>query len=116
MRIAIIGSRKRSDRSAVAAAVAALPQDAIVVSGGCQGPDEWAAAEARLRGLPVVEHLPDLGGCRQRFEYTRAYYARNQRVVDDCDRVIAFVSPDRKGGTEDSLKRAAAAGKPIEIR
>jgi hypothetical protein len=34
----------------------------------------------------------------------------------DCDRVVAFVASDRKGGTEDTIKRALKAAKPVEIR
>jgi hypothetical protein len=37
-------------------------------------------------------------------------------VAKDCDHVIAFVASDRKGGTEDAIKRALKAGKPVEIR
>jgi hypothetical protein len=51
-----------------------------------------------------------------RFEFTKTYYARNQLVAKDCDRVVAFVASDRKGGTEDTIKRALKAGKPVEIR
>jgi predicted Rossmann fold nucleotide-binding protein DprA/Smf involved in DNA uptake len=115
MKVAIIGSRRRKDRDAVVAAVQALQPGTIVVSGGCEGPDEWAADAARHAGLAVVEHLPDTAGCRRRFEFTKAYYARNQLVANDCDRVVAFVAPDRKGGTEDTIKRALKAGKPVEI-
>jgi hypothetical protein len=44
------------------------------------------------------------------------FYRRNQRLVDDSDRVIAFVAPDRTGGTEDTIRRATRAGKPVEVR
>jgi hypothetical protein len=37
-------------------------------------------------------------------------------VAKDCDRAVAFVASDRKGGTEDTIKRALKAGKPVEIR
>ena len=115
MRVAIVGSRKRTDRDSVSAFVESLPVEAVVVSGGCEGPDKFAADAARKRGLTVVEHLPDLTGCSQRFEFTKRFYERNQRVVDDSERVAAFVAPDRKGGTEDTIKRAAKAGKPVVI-
>jgi hypothetical protein len=65
--------------------------------------------------MMVIEHLPDLTGCAKRFEFTKRYYERNQRVVDDCDTLTAFVAPDRKGGTEDTIKRAIKAGKPVTI-
>jgi hypothetical protein len=31
-------------------------------------------------------------------------------------RIIAFVAPDRTGGTEDTIRRAERAGKPVELR
>jgi len=116
MRVAIVGSRRRVDREAVVAVVNELAEGTVVISGGCVGPDQWAVAQARARGLPVEEFVPDTAGCRQRFEFTRRYYERNQRVVDACDRVVAFVAPDRTGGTEDTIRRALKAGKPVEIR
>jgi hypothetical protein len=36
--------------------------------------------------------------------------------VDDSDRIIAFVAADRTGGTEDTIRRAKRAGKPVELR
>jgi hypothetical protein len=95
--------------------LAELPPDTIIVTGGAAGPDTWAAEIGRERGLTVIEHLPDLAGVRNRGEATRRYYARNQRIADDCDRMVALVAPDRKGGTEDSIRRAIALGKPVTI-
>ena len=51
-----------------------------------------------------------------RWQAADRYYARNQRIVDDSDRVIAFVAPDRTGGTEDTIRWAVRAGKPVEVR
>ncbi|MGE0714089.1 MAG: SLOG family protein [Alphaproteobacteria bacterium] len=115
-RVAVVGSRRRADRDAVEAAVAELPEGSIVVSGGCRGVDAWAEAAARARGLDVVILLPDTSGVRNRGEAAGRYHERNQRVVDACDRVIAFPSSDRTGGTEDTIRRAARAGKPVELR
>jgi hypothetical protein len=116
VRVAIVGSRRRTDRAAVDACVSSLPIGTIMISGGCRGPDSWAAAAAATRGLEVVVHFADLAGVGSRGEATRRYYHRNQVVVDDCDRVIAFPAPDRKGGTEDTIRRALTAGKPVELR
>lgn len=115
MRVAVVGSRRRRDRDTVDRFIAGLPDSAIVVSGGCEGPDKFAAEAARARGLPVVEHLPDLTGCTKHFEFTQRYYERNQTVVDDCDQLAALVAPDRKGGTEDTIRRALKAGKPVTL-
>jgi len=115
-RIGIVGSRRWLDRNAIVEIVASLPPDCIVVSGGAAGPDSWAVAAARRRGLQVREHLPEHPDKHApRWAFTRAYHARNQSIVDDVDRLIAFVASDRKGGTEDTIKRARRAGKPVEL-
>ena len=116
MRIGIVGSRRRIDREAIVAAIGRLPLGTIVITGAARGPDSWAEQAARARGLEVVVHSPDLGGVHARWQAAERYYARNQRIVDDADRIIAFVAPDRTGGTEDTIRRAVRAGKPVELR
>jgi len=113
MKIAIIGSRRRTDRQTIDDYVATLPAGTVVVSGGARGPDTWAADAAKACGLDVVEFLPDLDDVRNRGEATRRYYARNQQVVDAVDQVVALVAPDRRGGTEHTIKCAQLAGKPV---
>ncbi len=115
-RIAIVGSRRRADQHNVVAFVASLPAGVVVVSGGCRGVDTWAAEAARARGLAVVEHRPGGTGVRTRAEAVRRYHERNARVVADADMVVAFVAEDRKGGTENTIRHAKRAGKPVEIR
>jgi predicted Rossmann fold nucleotide-binding protein DprA/Smf involved in DNA uptake len=116
VRVAIVGSRRRLDRAVVEASIASLPSGTVVVSGGCRGPDSWAAIAAASRGLEVVVHSADLHGVRSRGEATRRFYDRNQAVVDNSDRVVAFPAPDHKGGTEDTIRRALKAGKLVELR
>ena len=116
MRIAVVGSRRRTDREAVEACIAELAPGTVVITGGARGPDCWADQAARARGLEVVVHQPDLGGAHARWQAAERFYARNQRIVDDSDRVIAFVAPERTGGTEDAIRRAIGAGKPVEVR
>jgi hypothetical protein len=53
---------------------------------------------------------------RARWEAADRHHARNQLIVDEADRIIAFVAPDRRGGTEDAIRRAERAGKPVEVR
>jgi predicted Rossmann fold nucleotide-binding protein DprA/Smf involved in DNA uptake len=116
MRIAIVGSRRRTDRESVVACVAELAPDTVIVTGGARGPDQWAEEAAQARGLAVVVCKPDLAGVRGRWEAAERHYARNQRIVEDAERIIAFVAPDRKGGTEDTIRRAERAGKPVNVR
>jgi len=116
MRIGIVGSRRRTDREAVFAFVRQLPRDSVIITGGARGPDRWAEEAAQFQGLAVIIHRPDLTGIKTRWQATERYYARNQRIVDDADRIVAFVAPDRRGGTEDSIRRAISAGRPVEVR
>ena len=87
-----------------------------MITGGARGPDQWAEEAARSRGLAVVVYKPDLEGVRARWEAADRHYARNQLIVDETDRIIAFVAPDRRGGTEDTIRRAVRVGKPVEVR
>ena len=116
MRVGIVGSRRRTDRKAVEACISQLAVETVVITGAARGPDRWAEEAARARGLVVVVHKPDLDGALTRWQASDRYYARNQRIVDDSDMIIAFVAPDRTGGTEDTIRRAVRAGKPVEVR
>ena len=44
-----------------------------------------------------------------------AGYARNTDIARDSDILIAVVNKDRKGGTEDTIKKATRMGKRIII-
>lgn len=114
-RVGIVGSRSYPFPERVERYVDDLPDDTIVVSGGACGMDTVAALHARRRGLTVVEHRPDLTGCRTRWEFTVAYYVRNQTVVDDVDRLVAFTERS-KGGTWDTIWRAHVRDIPVEVR
>jgi hypothetical protein len=116
MRVGILGSRRLTDPGAVEACIAELAPETVVVTGGARGPDRWAEQAARARGLDVVVHKPDLGAVCTGWRAIDRYYVRNQAIVDDSDSIIAFVAPDRTGGTEDTIRRAERAGKPVEVR
>jgi hypothetical protein len=116
MRVGVVGSRRRTDREALDAFIVSLAPDTIVVTGGAQGPDQWAEEAARARGLAVVVHKPELDGAVTPWQMADRYYARHQAIVDDSDLIVAFVARDRMGGTEDTIRRAKRAGKPVEER
>jgi hypothetical protein len=84
-----------------------LPADTVIVSGG-----EKAASK---RGLATKIFRPDLAGAESQGQITRRYHARNQQIVDAADEVFALVAPDRKGGTEDTIRRAQRKGIPITV-
>jgi hypothetical protein len=113
-RLAVVGSRDYPSPELVRARVLALPARTVVVSGGAEGVDTWAAEAAAARGLSVEVLLPELDGIRSRGEASRRYHERNARVIAAVDRVLAFTDKD-SGGTWDTIKRARAAGLPVEV-
>ena len=116
MKVGIVGSRRWGNREMVEALVASLPEGTTVVSGGCRGVDSWASDAARSRGMEVIEFLPDLPASGSpHWEFTRAYHARNKQIAENSDVVYAFVAPDRKGGTENTIKHAKKIGIRVEV-
>jgi hypothetical protein len=58
--------------------------------------------------LTITIHHPDW-----KKEPRAAGFIRNSRIADDCDVLLALVAKDRKGGTEDTVKKARAHGKKV---
>lgn len=114
MKIGIVGSRKFPQLNLVKWFVDELPKGCIVVSGGARGVDTAAVQAAKSRGLETIVHLPDLSGCKERIDYTRRYYARNQLIADDVSFLVAFTEKDR-GGTWDTIKRVRQLKKPVKV-
>lgn len=114
MKIGIVGSREFPQLKLVEWFVRDLPKGVTVLSGGARGVDTAAAETARKCGLTVEEYLPDLTGCKERLDFTKRYYERNQKIVDQSDMVVAFTEKDN-GGTWSSIKMAVKANKPVKI-
>jgi predicted Rossmann fold nucleotide-binding protein DprA/Smf involved in DNA uptake len=114
--IGIVGSRRRRDYWNIWELVETFSENTVVISGGCKGPDKWATEHAKLKGLKIVEYLPELPPSGSpRYEFTKAYYARNKKIAENVDVLYAFVAPDRKGGTENTIGYAEKLGKEIHI-
>lgn len=123
MRVAIVGSRKFDGEevaklweAVVRGYVKRLPPGTVVVSGGADGVDSWAADEAAKRGLsvsvfPVNKRGLPLDDRERRIEFAKRAYARNQKIVDDADILIAFWN-GKSGGTADTVARARSAKIP----
>lgn len=112
-RVAIVGSRKWNRPEEVFAVVRSLPQGTIIISGGASGVDCYAEIEAKLAGL-AVEIIPV-----EKADWTKFGRAagpiRNTEIVKRCDRLIAFWD-GKSRGTADAIKKALAAGKPVDVR
>lgn len=111
--IGIVGSRRRDaygDFEAVMNAFLAVYRDGDrVVSGGCKmGGDWFAECIARDKGLTIVIHHADW-----KRHGRSAGFIRNTRIAEDADVLLALVAPDRKGGTEDTIRKALRLGKEV---
>jgi hypothetical protein len=117
--IGVVGSRRRNsgeDRQLVYLTIhhhrQCIGGNTILVSGGCpQGADLFAEEYAEMHRLPIIRHLPDQtqlrksGSIHSRQDWAKIAYARNTLIANDADILIACVAPDRKGGTEDTIKK-----------
>lgn len=104
MNIAIVGSRRYQNKNKIETLVDALSTKHTIVSGGCEGVDTWAVERAKSRGMNTKEITPDLENIETHYDMVQRYYARNKKVVQESDCVFAFVAPDRKGGTENTIQ------------
>jgi len=111
LKIGIVGSRRRDEQDdflAVAKALQSLlelklqpNEEVILVSGGCpKGGDRFAEDLAKQLGYEMVIHPADWK------RYGRgAGFVRNTDIATGSDYLIACVAPDRKGGTEDTVRK-----------
>ena len=80
-----------------------------LVSGGCPiGADHFAEALAKEHRIPITIHYPDKSKLKDNspyWDYVKINHDRNTLIANDADILIAIVAPDRKGGTEDTIKK-----------
>jgi predicted Rossmann fold nucleotide-binding protein DprA/Smf involved in DNA uptake len=116
MKYGIVGSRSRNCKKQVFEFVRALPNESVIISGGCRGVDKWAIEAALSMNFKTIEFLPDLPPPGSpKYKFTKAYYERNEKIAQESDVIAAFVSPDRKGGTENTISHAKKLNKPVLI-
>lgn len=109
-RVAIVGTRDFQDLTQVIAYVQDLPPGTVVISGGGGAVDYMAVKAAGWRGLPRVVFKADWEKHGK-----AAGPMRNSQIVSECDRLVAFWDGQSRG-TADAVKKARAAGKPVEVR
>jgi len=104
-KIGIIGTRRRNSGEAFKKIKEAFDEiyeeGDIIVSGGCpKGGDRCAEQMAKEYGIPIVIYFPNWR------KFGRgAGLVRNSDIADNSDVLIACVSKDRAGGTEDTIKK-----------
>lgn len=110
MKVAIVGSRHFSQPARVTEYVKSLLAGASVITGSASGVDAAVARAAREKGIPIqvmaasFEELADAAKAA----------ARNQRLVDACDVLVAFWDGASKG-TRTTIERALDAGKEVHV-
>ena len=120
--IGIVGTRRRImmvDRKAVWLAFIKLQKklkkkgfEVIIVSGGCHaGADSFAEEIAEKLKVKIIIHKIrrdkmklDKNGKPKKFEFTKQAYARNKLIALNSHYLIACVSRDRTGGTENTIE------------
>lgn len=120
IRIGVVGSRRRNSledfdllRKAIESKIDKYGYGNIqLVSGGCQeGADRFAEVihEDCKLPLPMIIHYPDRTKLNPNLPPKIAWadinYARNTLIAQDSDILLAMVTEDRKGGTEDTIKK-----------
>jgi predicted Rossmann fold nucleotide-binding protein DprA/Smf involved in DNA uptake len=110
VRVAIVGSRHFSEPERVTEYVNELPPRASIITGSASGVDAAATKAARAREL-AVRVLP--AGFDEIADPSRSA-ARNQRLVDACDVLVAFWD-GRSAGTRATVDRALEAGKEVHV-
>ena len=132
--IGVVGSRKFNNFDMLCAVLdhLVLQKGPIqVVSGGAAGADSLAIVWANDRKMPVPIVYPAMWADlshddaivkerrdKNQTKYdARAGFRRNQTIVDNSSAIMAFVldSKDPTRGTQDTIDRAYAAGKPVFI-
>lgn len=121
--IGIVGSRRRDTARDLQEVRHALitemskyaEKEIVIVSGGCpKGGDRFAEMLAEELDLRIVIHHPNrssLPNPPHPWDFARINYERNTLIARDSDILIACVASDRKGGTEDTIKKYLKMGK-----
>lgn len=111
--IGIVGARSRNNATDYIDLIkvfnTVFEEGDTLVSGGCpKGGDRFAERIAKKKGISIKIHKPDWD------KHGRgAGFVRNTLIAEDCDVLIAVVATDRKGGTEDTIKKVFKMGKPV---
>lgn len=105
VKIGIVGSRRRNstkDFQLVEKTFLSIYQEGDeLVSGGCpQGGDFFAEALAKKHQVPIKIHY-----AKWNLLGKSAGFQRNGTIANEADILIACVSLDRTGGTEDTIKK-----------
>lgn len=114
MKLGIVGSRKRSCPDLIKSEIQRL-SPSEVISGGAEGIDTEAENVAKSLSIPVRIIKPEYGNRKTRGEAMAAIRKRNEKIVSECDVLIAFPCKTRTGGTERVIAFANKIKKPCFV-
>lgn len=117
MKIAIIGSRNFKNLDAVAGKIGDIrfsgaynPNEVTIISGGAVGVDSEAVQCAESVKLKTEVYKPDYSSFGD-----NAPHVRNDKIIEEADKVIAFWNGERKSGTYSVISKCLQRRKNIEV-
>lgn len=118
MKVGIVGTRRLSVAQGldIEAFIDTLPKGTVIVTGGANGADTVAETYGKSKGFEVKVILPDADALAKAYTYwqvVQVYYDRNKKIVEAVDELHAWPHPNRKGGTENTIKWAGRLRKPV---
>lgn len=90
--------------------VSSLPKNASIITGSASGVDAAATKAARERGMPVLVMAASFD---EMSDATKSA-ARNQRLVNACDVLVAFWD-GKSEGTRATVERALDSSKEVHV-
>jgi len=108
MKVGIVGSRRRNKQEdkqllldKVIACGLKFDEDLEIISGGCWcGADKFAEEISKQYGYDMIIRRP-----KYRKYGRKATFVRNDLIAKESEILIACVAEDRRGGTEDTIKK-----------
>jgi predicted Rossmann fold nucleotide-binding protein DprA/Smf involved in DNA uptake len=110
LKVAIVGSRHFSKPARVTEYVNSLPAKDSIITGSASGVDAEATKAARAKGM-AVQVIP---ASFEELSDASKSVARNQRLIDACDVLVAFWDGASKG-TRATVERALDSGKEVHV-
>jgi len=109
VKIAVVGSRKFSNYNLLKDTLEQEPLISVIVSGGAKGADQLSERYALEKQIPTQIFRPDWD------QYGKqAGFIRNKKIVEACDKLIAFWDGNSKG-TSHSIYLARQFGKKVKV-
>ena len=110
MKLAIIGSRKFTDREFLYISANKLSPSEII-SGGAVGADALAVDFANDNNIPLIEYKPDLN----KYGSPAAFHIRNRAIAEQADIILACCFGKLSGGTKSTVTAARKLNKRVVI-